>query len=68
VRYSVARTKARVEQKSYRIYVTDSLQNIPQSKYVTRRWVDTLRPREEIDVDAIIDKVAAMIGDEDEPS
>lgn len=44
------------------------MQNIPQSKYVKRRWVDTLRPHEDIDVDAIIDKVIAMIGDEDEPS
>ena len=66
VRYAVSKAKARAEEKSFRTYVTDSLQNIPQSKFVTRRWIDTLKPHEDIDVDAIVERVATMIGAEDE--
>lgn len=50
---------------AYRMYVADSLQAIPQSQYLVRRFSELLQPRQEIDVCAIIDHVAALVGSED---
>lgn len=50
---------------AYRSLMFDSLQNIPQGKYIPRGLDELLRPRQEIDVDAIIDHIAGVIGTEE---
>lgn len=47
---------------SYRRYVTDMLQNIPQGKYLQQQWSYLVTPRESIDVDATIDHVIKGLG------
>lgn len=59
--FSVQRHYERVVRDSYRAYVTDALNNIPQGKYLTKRWYDIVRQPEEIDADATIDHVAAAL-------
>lgn len=53
---------------SYQVYVTDALQNIPQNKYSTVRWLDTLKEQDtrtgdEIAID-VISSVGLKFGDE----
>lgn len=67
VMFCMARCRQRVRDRAYQSLVFDSLQNIPQGKYIPRGLDDLLRPRQEIDVDAIIDHVADMIGSTEEP-
>lgn len=66
VMYCLARRRSRVVDMAYRSLVFASLQNIPQGKYFQRGLDELLRPRQEIDVDAIADHVARMIGSEEE--
>lgn len=63
-RYMIARRERRNEELSYRIYVTDSLRNAPQGKYMSKRWADLIKPHEDIDVDDIIDHVIARVSEE----
>lgn len=65
VMYCVSRRNQRVRLRAYRSLVFESLQNIPQGKYIPRSLEDLMRPRQEIDVDAIIDHVADMICSEE---
>ena len=60
----VARANRRNIQLSYMTYVTDSLQNVPQGKYLSTRWADIIQPHEEIDVDATIEHVIALVESE----
>ena len=59
--YAVARTRNRAMDEAYRSYVADSLQNIPQGRYITRRFSDLTRPHEEIDADATIERVTRAL-------
>lgn len=61
LRFCIERTKQRATLLSYRSYVTDSLQGIPQGKYLTQRWSDLIKPHEDIDVDATIEHVLAAL-------
>lgn len=45
VRYVMAREDAKLRELSYRVYVTDMLQNIPQMKYLTGRWYDSVESK-----------------------
>lgn len=65
VMYCTARQRKRIRERAYQSLVFESLQNIPQGKYIPRGLDDLLRPRQEIDVDAIIDHVADIIGTEE---
>lgn len=50
-------------ERSYRMYVTDSLQMIPQLSYLSVRWSDIMYGRaiEEIDADEIVDSVISRL-------
>ena len=61
LRYCIERTKQRNVTESFRVYVTDSLQNAPQGKYLMQRWSDLTKPHEDIDVDATIDHVLSQL-------
>ena len=58
MRYSAARAKERMERFVYRAYMTDTVQGLMQGKAVQIRYADIIRPRPEIDVDAIIEHVS----------
>lgn len=62
--YMVKRRRMRDVEQSYRLYVTDMLRNIPQGKYLSKRWADVIRPSEDFDPDDIIDHVIARISEE----
>ena len=49
---------------AYRFYVTNSLQNIPQNKYITKTFYDMLYPEPQDDRSAeeIVDDVVAKAG------
>ena len=56
---------------SYRVYVTDMLQSIPQMKYFTYRWADTIESkgvaRDNRSAEEIIDSVIETLsGGDDE--
>ena len=61
VRFCAERTKQRNVARAYQTYVTDSLQSIPQGKYMSQKWSDLFKPHEEIDVQATIDHVKKML-------
>ena len=42
MRYLVARYAEKTMETSYRIYVTDSLRDIPQMTYMSIRWADAV--------------------------
>ena len=65
VMYCAARQRQRIRDRAYQSLMFESLQNIPQGKYIPRSLDDLLRPRQNIDVNAIIDHVADMIGTEE---
>ena len=58
--YAVARARERAVTEAYRVYVTDTLRMSPQGQYPSKRYADLMRPRQEIDADAIIDHVLAI--------
>lgn len=61
VMFCTARTKQRGVIGSYREYVTESLRNIPQGKYMTKPWQELMKPHEEIDVEATIEHVISAL-------
>ena len=65
VMFCAARRKKAHRERAYQSLVFQSLQNIPQGQYIPQSLDDLLRPRQEIDVDAIIDHVADIIGTEE---
>lgn len=65
VMYCTARQRQRIRDRAYQSLVFESLQNIPQNRYIPRSLDDLLRPRQDIDVNAIIDHVASIIGAEE---
>lgn len=48
--------------RAFMSYVADSLQNIPQNKYFTKRFEDLLVTHEEIDADKVISHVIQSCG------
>lgn len=65
VMYCIARRRQRIRDRAYQSLVFESLQNVPQGRYIPRSLEELLRPRQEIDVDAIIDHVAEILGTEE---
>lgn len=49
-------------EKSYRAYVTDALNAIPQNKYAEKRWIDLIEPAPDIDADRVISNVIDKAG------
>lgn len=47
MRYVKARMEQERRELAYRIYVTDSLQNIPQNKFFTNRFADNIIKKKE---------------------
>lgn len=45
MRYVLARLEENNREEAYRIFVTKSLQLIPQNKYLTMDYVDTIKPK-----------------------
>ena len=45
MRYVGARLESEYRAEAYRIYVTDSLQGIPQNKYNTQRYINLVSPK-----------------------
>lgn len=66
VMYAIARHRKRVVQSACRDYICDTLRMIPQGMYPARTFSELIQPRREIDVSAIIDHVASVIGEPDE--
>ena len=68
VRYVIALRRRDIKELSYRVYVTDMLQNIPQMKYLNARWADTLESRDGGDdrtaSEIVEDVIAALSGGE----
>jgi hypothetical protein len=65
VGYLVARYTDRLTEKSFRVYVTDSLQSIPQMQYKTKRWAELagiVDPEKERSAEEIVDDVVARLG------
>ena len=62
VMFCVARRSQRARERAYQSLVFESLQNVPQGKYIPRTLEELLRPKQEVDVDAIIDHVAELLG------
>lgn len=63
VRYLTAIFEHEMRERSYRIYVTDMLRNIPQMVYITYRWADTLKSNvtNEKSAEEIVDDVIASL-------
>ncbi len=61
--YAVGRMRMYAEEMAYRTYVTDSLMLAPQGMYLSARFEDAIRPREEIDVEGTIDHILARMGE-----
>ena len=64
LRYYTARLKAYTQERSYRIYVTDSLRAIPQESWIVSRWVEILdgNAHKEQTADEIIEGIAERGG------
>lgn len=58
MRYVEARVEQNYRDEAYRIYITDSLQNIPQDKYLSKRYYDIMHP---INDDRSGDEIAADV-------
>lgn len=55
----------RLRETSYRVYVTDSLQSIPQMQYKTTRWAvvaGVFEEEEEPSADEIVEGVLSRLG------
>lgn len=57
VMYVSARALEHGETLLYRSYVTESLRLAQEGKAIRRTYIDLIKPRERIDVDAIIEHV-----------
>lgn len=65
VSYLSARRMDRMLDTTYRVYVTDSLQSIPQMQYKATRWAvatGVVKEEEEPSADEIIDGVLSRLG------
>jgi len=67
-RYATALLNKKAYDLSYRVYVTDMLQSIPQMQYFTTRWIDTVESRGKgkpaRSAEEIIDSVIESLGGE----
>lgn len=61
VGFMIERRRRAAVDAAWRSYVADSLQNIPQNRFLTNRFADLVQVREEVDVEATIDRVAALV-------
>lgn len=61
-RYCLARYKREMEDLAFRVYVTDALQLLPQSKYPASRYYEVIHPSEEIDAELVIADVVSKAG------
>lgn len=59
--FAMARSRQRSVTMAYRSYVCDSLQAQGQGMVLAKRFADLLQPRQEIDVDAIIEGVISSV-------
>lgn len=64
VMYALARRRRKQSEWMYRTYVTESLRNIPQGQYIPHELSHYLKPREEIDVEDIISRVASAVSED----
>lgn len=69
MRYAKARHEKESRDYAYRIYVTDALRTISETlanaeggQYMSKRFVDLLKPPEDIDVDKVISDVVEKAG------
>ena len=62
--YALARRRDKQVRMTCWTYVAESLRCIPQGQYIPHGLDYYLTPREDIDAEAIIDKVVADIGGE----
>lgn len=65
VMYALARRRAKSVRMTCWTYVAESLRCIPQNQYIPHGLDYYLKPRDEIDAQAIIDKVVAAVGGEE---
>lgn len=65
VMFCAARRRKRDVERVYEVYVTDALQAIPQNKCMSKRFYDVIRIRQDIDVEAVVDRVVSAIGSEE---
>lgn len=63
--YAIGRCRRDAMESAWRSLVFDSLQNIPQGRYIPMSLGELMRPRQEIDVDEIIDHVEDLLGSEE---
>lgn len=54
----ISRLQSIYEEKIYRIYVCNSLQSIPQEKYLTISYDDLINPKDENEEDLSGDEIA----------
>lgn len=60
--YMSSRARERSVNRAFMNYVADSLQCIPQAKYLTTRFADMLKVREDFDPEDVISRVAEKGG------
>lgn len=63
VMFASARRRDRAHRQAWMNYVSETLRMIPQNMYPTRSFADMVRPRQDINVDAIIEHVANVMGE-----
>lgn len=65
INYLSARRMDRLQETGYRVYVTDSLQSIPQMQYKSVRWAvasGVFKEEDEPSADEIVDGVLSRLG------
>lgn len=64
LKVAVAQQAAYVEDLSFRVYITDSLQLMGEDKHLTERWYDVAHPKktEEMDAMKIVESVIKNAG------
>lgn len=60
--YAKARQRREVEEKVFRVYVTESLRLTGQGKCLTVPWLDVVEPKPAPDAGKIIEDVVARAG------
>ena len=60
--YARARMRREVDSMAFMAYVTDSLRLSRQDKFISKRWIDIVRPPIEEDVASIVTGVVARAG------
>ena len=59
--FCLSRATFRSRERAYRGYVTDSLMYAPQGMYLTRRFEDLMRPRDDFDPEQVYEHLRGMI-------